>query len=121
MTISPSRRQFARAALWTAPVVLATATVPAYAASACQDITVHGAAVVDSVGETVHVVTFTAPRPWGEAVLEVTVGQLLEEPETVSHLRELTVRVRGSEPTVTLTPYACPPSIYRAHEEEVNS
>lgn len=116
MTVNHSRRQIVRSAAWTAPVVLATATVPAYAASYCPEITVHSEAVENSAGEVVHNIFFTAPQPWGEATLEVTGGHLLLEPRTVSHMSELellafdtggltvTLRGAGCEPTVWSPP-----------------
>ena len=113
MTVNHSRRQFVRSAAWTAPVVLATATTPAYAASYCPEITVHSEAVENSAGEVVHNIFFTAPQPWGESTLEVTGGQLLLEPRTVSHMVELELFAfdTGSL-TVTLHPAGCEPTVW---------
>lgn len=111
-----NRRALAKGAAWTAPVVLATSAVPAYAASHCPEITVYSETVENSAGETVHNIFFTAPQPWGEATLEVTGGRLLLEPRTVSHMSELellafdtggltvTLRGAGCEPTVWSPP-----------------
>lgn len=108
-----NRRALAKGAAWSAPLILATATVPAYAASRCPEITAHSEEVENSAGEIVHNIFFTAPQPWGEATLEVTGGQLLLEPRTVSHMAELELfAFDAGGLTITLHPAGCEPTVW---------
>lgn len=76
-----TRRQLVSGAVWSAPAILATTAVPAYASSACPEIAVTGGDQTTSTGD--HLVFITSERPL--------------PPGTYAHLTEGTLQ--GADPT----------------------
>lgn len=91
-----TRRRLAAGVAWSVPAVLATTAVPAYAASACPEITATVGQTQNSVGESIVTVVFTADKKWGDANVTVNGGDWLN-PGDAGFTDSLTVQARVDE------------------------